>query len=93
MGTISTVYSIGSEEDATIVERLRNEINKETGRPRFSLAAGISLLLFYVFALQCMSTLAIVKKETGHWKYAIWQFVLFFILAYVFAFGAFQILR
>ena len=93
VGTISTVYSIGSEEDATIVERLRNEINKETGRPRFSLATGISLLLFYVFALQCMSTLAIVKKETGHWKYAIWQFVLFFILAYVFAFGAFQILR
>ena len=93
VGTISTVYSIGSEEDATIVQRLRNEINKDTGAPRFSMATGISLLLFYVFALQCMSTLAIVKKETGHWKYAIWQFVLFFILAYVFAFGAFQILK
>ena len=93
VGTISTVYSIGSEEDATIVERLSNEIDKDTGQPRFSLATGISLLLFYVYALQCMSTLAIVKKETGHWKYAIWQFVLFFILAYMFAFGAYQILK
>jgi len=93
VGTISTVYSIGSEEDATIVERLRNEKNMETGGPRFTMATGISLLLFYVFALQCMSTLAIVRKETGSWKYAIWQFVIFFILAYVFAFAAYQFLK
>lgn len=93
VGTISTVYSIGSEEDATIVERLRNEINLDTGGPRYTVATGISLLLFYVFALQCMSTLAIVKKETGQWKYALWQFVLFFVLAYVFALGAFQLLK
>jgi len=92
VGTISTVYSIGSEEDATIVERLRNEINMETGQPRFNYATAISLLLFYVFALQCMSTLAIVKKETGQWKLALWQFVLFTLMAYVFALAAYQII-
>jgi len=92
VGTISTVYSIGSEEDATIVQRLQNEINPKTGAKRYDFATAMSLLLFYVFALQCMSTLAIVKKETGQWKYAIWQFIAFFILAYLFAFAAYQIL-
>ena len=92
VGTISTVYSISSEEDATIVERLRNEVNMETGQPRFNFATGISLLLFYVFAMQCMSTMAIVKKETGHWKYAFYQFLFMFGLAYFFAFASYQIL-
>ncbi len=92
VGTISTVYSIGSDEDATIIERLRNEVNLETGEPRYNYATAISLLLFYVFALQCMSTLAIVRKETGHWKYAIWQFIAFFIMAYLFALAAYQLL-
>lgn len=93
VGTISTVYSIGSEEEGTIIERLRNEKISGTGKPRYNVATSISLLLFYVFAMQCMSTLAIVRKETGSWKYAMWQFVLFFIMAYVFAFGAYQILK
>lgn len=93
VGTISTVYSIGSEEDATIVERLRNEINPENGQPRYNYATAISLLLFYVFALQCMSTLAIVRKETGQWKFALWQFVAFLIMAYVFALLAYQLLK
>lgn len=93
VGTISTVYSIGSEEDATIIERLRSETNMETGQPRYNYATAISLLLFYVFALQCMSTLAIVKKETGQWKYALWQFVAFLVMAYVFALLAYQLLK
>jgi len=92
VGTMSTIYSIESEEEGQIVERWRNEKVLETGEPRYSMATSISLLLFYVFAMQCMSTLAIVRKETGTWKWAIYQFVAFFILAYVFAFGAYQVL-
>ncbi len=93
VGTLSTIYSIGSEEESTIVNRLKNEKVLSTGAPRFTFATSISLLLFYVFALQCMSTVAIVRKETGTWKYAIWQFIVFLILAYFFAFVSYQVLR
>lgn len=93
VGTLSTIYSIGSEEESTIVERLRNEKVFSTGEKRFGLATSLSLLLFYVFALQCMSTVAIVKKETGSWRFTTVQFVLMFVLAYVCAFLAFQIFK
>lgn len=93
VGTLSTIYSIGDDEERTIIERLRNEVNLSTGGPRFTYATTISLLLFYVFAMQCMSTVAIVRKETGAWKYAIIQFVFMFVLAYVFSFVAYQLLK
>ncbi len=93
VGTLSTIYSIGSEEESTIIERLRNETVFSTGAKRFGIATSVSLLLFYVFALQCMSTVAIVKKETQSWSFALFQFVLMLVLAYVFAFVAYQLLR
>ncbi len=92
VGTLSTIYSIGSEDESSIVERLRNETNLDTGEKRYNMATSISLLLFYVFAMQCMSTLAIVRKETGKWKYAAYQFAFMFVLAYGFAFLAYQLL-
>ena len=91
VGTLSTIYSIGSEDESTITERLRNEINLDTGEKRYNLATSISLLLFYVFAMQCMSTLAIVRKETGKWKYAVYQFVGMLVLAYGAALLAYNI--
>jgi len=91
VGTLSTIYSIGSEDESSIVERLRNETNLDTGEKRYNMATSISLLLFYVFAMQCMSTLAIVRKETGKWKYAVYQFAFMFVLAYGFAFLAYQL--
>lgn len=91
VGSISTIYSIGSEEEALIKERLSNEVNMKTGEKRFNRATCISLLLFYVFALQCMSTLAIVKKETGQWKYPIIQFVLMGVMAYIAAWIGYRI--
>jgi len=93
VGTLSIIYSIGSEEESTITERLRNEKVFSTGAKRFGIATSVSLLLFYVFALQCMSTVAIVKKETRSWKFAVFQFVLMLVLAYVFAFVAYQLLK
>lgn len=91
VGSLSTIYSVGSDEEALIKTRLKNEINQKTGEPRYNLATCVSLLLFYAFALQCMSTMAIVKKETGSWRYPIIQFVVMFVMAYVAAFIGYHI--
>lgn len=91
VGSLATIYSIGSEDESLIQTRLKNEVNIETGKPRYTIATCVSLLLFYVFALQCMSTMAIVKKETDSWLYPTLQFVGMLILAYVFAWGGFML--
>lgn len=91
VGTLSTIYSVGSEEEAPIIDRLRTEINMQSGELRYNKATSISLLLFYAFALQCMSTIAIVRKESASWKYAMFQFFFFLGLAYVFAFLGYRI--
>ena len=95
VGTIATIYSIGSvpaEEENTIKERLKAEVNPETGGPRFTPAVGFSLLVFYTFAMQCMSTLAVVYRETKGWKWPVIQLLYMSALAYVSAFAVFQIL-
>ena len=66
VGTMATIYSIGSTDDeASIKERMAAEINPSTGRPIYDFPTSLSLLIFYVFAMQCMSTLAVTRKETG----------------------------
>lgn len=93
VGTIATIYSLGSTEDQlTIRERLAKEENPETGGPRFTMAVGFSLLIFYTFAMQCMSTIAIVKRETGGWKWPLIQLGYMTGLAYVSALLAYQFL-
>jgi ferrous iron transport protein B len=93
VGTIATIYSLGSTEDElTIRERLENEVNPETGGPRFTMAVGFSLLIFYTFAMQCMSTIAIVKRETGGWKWPMIQLAYMTGLAYLGALIAYQLL-
>lgn len=91
VATIATIYSIGDDEEATIIERLRKEQNPETNTSRYNIATCISLLLFYAFAMQCMSTLAIVKRETGGWKWPVIQFIAMLILAYLAALIAYQL--
>ena len=94
VGTMSTIYSLGSSEDYdSLQKKLAAEINQETGQPRFTLAVSVSLLLFYVFAMQCMSTMAVVYRETGGWKWPIIQFVFMCGLAYLASFIAFQLLK
>ncbi|MDX1772892.1 ferrous iron transport protein B [Oceanihabitans sediminis] len=92
VGTLATIYSVGSDEEETIKNRMAGEINPILGGPLFNFASGISLLLFYAFAMQCMSTLAIVKKETNSWKWPILQLVLMSAFAYVVALIAYQVL-
>ncbi|UPQ80669.1 ferrous iron transport protein B [Flavobacterium azooxidireducens] len=94
VGTMATIYSVGShgEEENTIKEKMRNEVNSITGKPIYTFASGISLLLFYAFAMQCMSTLAVVKKETNSWKWPMIQLFVMSGFAYLVAFIAFQLL-
>jgi len=93
VGTLATIYSVGSDEEETIKNRMAGEVNPILGGPLFNFASGISLLLFYAFAMQCMSTLAIVKRETNSWKWPILQLVLMSAFAYVVALLAFQFLK
>lgn len=93
VATISTLYSIGEDTDDTLTirERLEQQRNPETGQKVFRPAVGLSLLMFYAFAMQCMSTMAIVKRETKSWKWPLIQFVYMTALAYISAFAVYQI--
>ncbi|GEQ84752.1 ferrous iron transport protein B [Patiriisocius marinistellae] len=93
VGTLATIYSVGSDEEETIKNRMAAEVNPILGTPLFNFASGVSLLLFYAFAMQCMSTLAIVKRETNSWKWPMWQLVVMTVIAYVVALGAYQWLK
>jgi ferrous iron transport protein B len=96
VGTLATIYSVGSandnEDEDTIKSRMASETYSD-GSKVFTLASGISLLLFYAFAMQCMSTLAIVKRETKSWKWPMIQLIGMTIIAYVAALIAFQFLN
>lgn len=89
VGTISTIFAIESEKDELIIDRLRNAKRKD-GKPLFSMATILSLLIFYAFALQCVSTVAIMKKETHGWKWPIIQLTYMTLLAYLAALATYQ---
>ncbi len=93
VGTLATIYSVGSDQEETIKNRMAGEVNPILGGPLFNFASGISLLLFYAFAMQCMSTLAIVKRETNSWKWPMLQLVIMTALAYIVALIAYQFLK
>ncbi|MCK0115385.1 ferrous iron transport protein B [Gelidibacter sp. F63206] len=93
VGTLATIYSVGSDDEETIKNRMAGEVNPILGGPLFNFASGISLLLFYAFAMQCMSTLAIVQRETNSWKWPILQLVIMSAFAYIIALIAFQVLK
>jgi ferrous iron transport protein B len=86
VGTMSTIYSIGSAEDDVLLrEKMRTATFDESGLPVYTLATALSLLVFYALAMQCMSTVAVVKRETGGWKWPIIQFAYMSVLAYLLA--------
>ena len=94
VGTMSTIYSLGSAEDnVKISERMKTDINPKTGNPTYNNAVAWSLLMFYVFALQCVSTLAVVFRETNSWKWPFIQFIYMGSLAYLFSFLIYNILK
>ncbi len=93
VGTLATIYSVGSDQEETIKNRMAAELAPGGKQPLFNLASGISLMLFYAFAMQCMSTLAIVKRETNSWKWPLLQLAFMSVFAYLVALAAYQILH
>lgn len=85
VGTMATIYSVGHDDEntSTIQTRMKEDINPETGQPVYTTAVSISLIIFYAFAMQCMSTLAIVARETKSWKWPMLQLMYMSGLAYV----------
>jgi ferrous iron transport protein B len=94
VGTLATIYSVGNDDEnnSTIKQRMAAEINPETGKSLFNFPVGMSILVFYAFAMQCVSTLAIVKRETNSWKWPLLQLFGMGILAYVAAFLTYTVL-
>ncbi|CAN5623659.1 ferrous iron transport protein B [soil metagenome] len=95
VGTMSTIYSVGDEGKTqhTLKEKMQHEINPDTGLPRYTLAVGLSLMLFYAFAMQCMSTVAVVYRETKGSRWPIIQFIYMFALAYCSSLLIYQLLK
>jgi ferrous iron transport protein B len=100
-GTLAVLYNMGSEEGdindrndnaakATLRSKMKTETFSDTGQPVYTLATALSLLVFYALAMQCVSTLAVVRRETGSWKWAALQFFSMSLLAY---FGAWAVYR
>lgn len=82
VGTMATLYSVEEDDNASLREKLQAAVWPD-GKPVYSLAAALSLMIFYVLAMQCMSTLAVVKRETGTWKWPVVQFFMMTGLAYL----------
>ncbi len=93
VGTMATIYSAGdSDNTMSIREKMQADTDPVTGAPTFSIAVGFSLMIFYAFAMQCTSTVAVVYRETKSWKWPLIQFLFMSILAYVSSFIIYQLL-
>lgn len=93
VGTMATLFSVGDSEEGTLLRDKMRTAKKPDGSPLFTVATGISLMIFYLFAMQCMSTLAIVKRETKSWKWPAIQLVYMTGIAYIMSFIAYQLLK
>lgn len=92
VGSLATIYAVGdSESNMRLLDRMKQE-RKPNGEKVFTLETGLSLLVFYVFAMQCMATLAVVKRETKTWKWPFIQLAYMGIVAYLSAFAIFSLL-
>jgi ferrous iron transport protein B len=93
VGTLGTIYNIenADEESATLREQLQHDKDPVTGAPTFTLLTAICIMVYYVLAMQCLSTVAVVKRETNGWKWPAIQFVYMTLLAYVGTFFTYRI--
>jgi len=92
VGTMATLYSVEENNKSSLREKMQAQVDDE-GKKVYSLATSISLMMFYLFAMQCMSTLAVVKRETKSWKWPAFQFAYMTLLAYTISFITFHLLR
>lgn len=93
VGSLATIYAVQDDggENKRLIDRLRED-KRADGRPTYTLASGVSLMIFYVFAMQCMATLAVVKRETKSWKWPLIQIGFMAALAYTGAWIAYTLL-
>ena len=93
VGTMSVLYASGSEEETEgLKSRMMSARHPDSGLPVFNPASIASLLIFYIFAMQCMSTLAVSYRETGSWKWPFLQLVYMTFLAFSLSFAAYQLI-
>jgi ferrous iron transport protein B len=94
VGTMATLYSVGDNDKGSLLlkEKMR-AAKRPDGSAVFNLATGLSLMIFYVFAMQCMSTLAVVKRETRTWKWPIIQLIYMTGLAYLMSLLVYQLFK
>jgi len=95
VGTMATLYSVGDDADEnnqTLRQKMQNATHKD-GSKVYTLAAGVSLMIFYLLAMQCMSTLAIIKRETKSWKWPVVCLVYLTVLAYLLSWAAYHLLK
>jgi ferrous iron transport protein B len=85
VGSMATIYSVGDdfEDNTRLLDKMKRDINSTTGKPTFTLATGMSLMVFYVFAMQCLATFAVVQRETASWKWPVIQVLYMAALAYI----------
>jgi ferrous iron transport protein B len=95
VGTMATIYSVNgsAEKMQSVYEKMKEAKNPDTGQPVFTLAVAFSLMMFYAFAMQCASTVAIVFRETKNWRWPAIQFAYMTVLAYAASFIAYTLLR
>jgi len=94
VGTLGTIYAMGREEgDSQGLIRALRDARQDDGAPRYGIATAVGLLIFFAIALQCVSTIAIVRRETGGWKWPAVQFAAFFVIAYALSYAAVHVMR
>lgn len=94
VGTMATLYSVGDDDEGSLLlkEKMKSAVRAD-GKPVFNLASGLSLMIFYVFAMQCMSTLAVVRRETKSWKWPVIQLLYMTGLAYLLSWVVYQLFK
>jgi ferrous iron transport protein B len=90
---MATIYSVGDDKGSLLLKEKMKAAVRKDGTPVFTLATGLSLMIFYVFAMQCMSTLAVVRRETRGWKWPIIQLIYMTGLAYVMSWVVYQLFK
>lgn len=95
VGTMATIYSVDGNADKldSVMDKMKHARNPETGLPVFTFAVAMSLMMFYAFAMQCASTVAVVYRETKEWKWPAIQFAYMTVLAYAASFITFNLLK
>lgn len=93
VGTMATLYSVGDENEGLLLRDKMRAARKADGTPVYTLATGLSLMIFYVFAMQCMSTLAVTKRETRSWRWPLIQLVYMTTLAYLASLFVYQLIQ